>query len=182
MASALLRGAAGGYLTGPRSRHFVGMSQAVWQFSGPASLAFGADLEDVSGDSLVSALKGGGGGVLHGSPFAEFCGDVSNGLAIFWPSVSRFRSRFGGCLKRFAGFSTLRGAAGGYFTGPFSRHFVGMSQAVWPFSGPTSLAFGAHEQEGDEEEEEEAEEAEEAGFSFLILHEEEEEEEEEEDE
>ena len=54
--SALLRGAAGGYITGSRSRNFVGMSQAVWPFSGPTSLAFGADLEDVSGDSLVSAL------------------------------------------------------------------------------------------------------------------------------
>ena len=93
MASALLRGAAGGGCTGPRSRHFVGMSQAVWPFS------------------------------------------VSN--------MCRFRSRFGGCLRRFAGFSTLRGAAGGYCTGPRSRHFVGMSQAVWQFSGPASLAFGA---------------------------------------
>ncbi len=51
-----LRGAAGGYFTGSRSRNFVGMSQAVWPFSDPTCFVFGADLEDVSGDSLVSAL------------------------------------------------------------------------------------------------------------------------------
>ena len=54
--SALLRGAAGGYCTGSRSRNFVGMSQAVWPFSDPTCFVFGADLEDVSGDTLVSAL------------------------------------------------------------------------------------------------------------------------------
>ena len=56
LVSALLRGAAGGGFTGSRSRHFVGVSQAVWPFSCPTSLAFGADFEDVSSDSLVSAL------------------------------------------------------------------------------------------------------------------------------
>eukprot|EP00959_Pyramimonas_sp_CCMP1952_P009119 190025-Pyramimonas_sp.AAC.1 len=49
----------------------------------------------------------------------------------------RVRSRFGGCLRRFAGFSTLRGATGRYFTWPVSLDVVGMSQAVWPFSLPT---------------------------------------------
>eukprot|EP00959_Pyramimonas_sp_CCMP1952_P379046 7939902-Pyramimonas_sp.AAC.1 len=29
------------------------------------------------------------------------------GLAIFSSNILRFRSRFGGCLRRFAGFSTL---------------------------------------------------------------------------
>ena len=88
------------------------------------------------------------------------------------------RAQFVGCLRRFAcsvaqhfslseqiwrmsqairWFQHLRGAAGGGFTGSRSRHFVGMSQAVWQFSGPASPAFGAHEQEGDEEEEEEEE-------------------------
>ena len=32
---------------------------------------------------------------MHGVPFVEFCGDVSSGLAIFWPNISRFRSNFG---------------------------------------------------------------------------------------
>eukprot|EP00959_Pyramimonas_sp_CCMP1952_P337104 7059146-Pyramimonas_sp.AAC.1 len=51
----------------------------------------------------------------------------------------RFRSRFGGCLRRFAGSSTPRG----YFPRPLSQDFVGMSQAVWPFSLLTRFAFGA---------------------------------------
>eukprot|EP00959_Pyramimonas_sp_CCMP1952_P420355 8804602-Pyramimonas_sp.AAC.1 len=37
----------------------------------------------------------------------------------------RFRNNFGGCLRRFAGFSTLRGAAGKYFTRPLSRDVRG---------------------------------------------------------
>eukprot|EP00959_Pyramimonas_sp_CCMP1952_P445043 9319262-Pyramimonas_sp.AAC.1 len=55
----------------------------------------------------------------------------------------RFRSRFGGCLKRFAGFRTPKGSGGGYCTRPLWRDFVGMSQTVWPFSLPTCFAFGA---------------------------------------
>ena len=50
------KGGGGGVITGSRSRNFVGMSQAVWPFSDPTCFVFGADLEDVSGDSLVSAL------------------------------------------------------------------------------------------------------------------------------
>eukprot|EP00959_Pyramimonas_sp_CCMP1952_P185076 3870073-Pyramimonas_sp.AAC.1 len=50
----------------------------------------------------------------------------------------RFRSRFGGCLRRFAGFGTLRGAAGGYFPRPLSGDFVGMSQPG------TALATGGN--------------------------------------
>ena len=41
------KGGGGGYLTRPRSRIFLGMSQAVLLFSPPTCFAFGADLEDV---------------------------------------------------------------------------------------------------------------------------------------
>ena len=68
------------------------MSHAVCLFGCPTSLAFGADVEDVSGEALVSAPP--------------------------------------------------RGAAGGGCTGPVRAQFVGMSEAVCLFGGPTSFAFG----------------------------------------
>eukprot|EP00959_Pyramimonas_sp_CCMP1952_P375078 7855134-Pyramimonas_sp.AAC.1 len=58
----------------------------------------------------------------------------------------RFRSRFGGYLRRFAGFSTLRGAAGWYFIRPvfagicgdvpsglamFLFQHVSLSEQIW---------------------------------------------------
>eukprot|EP00959_Pyramimonas_sp_CCMP1952_P316463 6623698-Pyramimonas_sp.AAC.1 len=57
-----LRGAAGGHCTRPLSQDVVGMSQAVWPYSLPTCFVFGADLEDVSSDSLVSALLRGAAG------------------------------------------------------------------------------------------------------------------------
>ena len=81
LVSAPLRGAAGAGFTGPVRAQFVGMSQAVCLFGCSTSLAFGADFEDVSGDSLVSALLRGAAGVVSRAPFA--------------PSLW-------GCLRRFA--------------------------------------------------------------------------------
>ena len=51
--------------------------------------------------------------------------------------------RFGGCLKRGAGFSTPKGGRQGCLHGLVRGHFVGMSQAVCLFLCPTSFAFGA---------------------------------------
>ena len=53
-----------------------------------------------------STPKGNGGGWFHGPRSRPVCGDVSGVLPVRWFSISRFRSRFRGCLRRFAGFST----------------------------------------------------------------------------
>ena len=74
LVSAPPRGAAGGYLAGPVRAQFVGMPQAVRLFSGATSLAFGADFEDVSSDSLVSALPRGRQGVVARSRSFQFVG------------------------------------------------------------------------------------------------------------
>ena len=69
------RGSRQGRFHGPVRGQIVGMSQAVCLFWCPTPLAFGADFEDVSGDSLASVPQRGAASGYDTRPFAaRLCG------------------------------------------------------------------------------------------------------------
>ena len=65
-------------------------------------------------------------GVSHGPRSRPVCRDVSGGLPVRWLNIFRFRSRFRGCLKRLARFSSLKGGGrGGISRAPFAPSLWG---------------------------------------------------------
>eukprot|EP00959_Pyramimonas_sp_CCMP1952_P405891 8506488-Pyramimonas_sp.AAC.1 len=87
------------HIWGAPRRVIVGMSQTCLPFSRPTCFAFGADLGDVSGDSLVSALRGAAGG-YYTRPLSRDCVGMPQAV---WPFSLPTCFAFGADLEDVSG-------------------------------------------------------------------------------